>query len=78
MKEFRSEGGRSLEPINNFVIISPSYRKVINANNKMIEKKPQYISRSEGKEEKVKIFQSNFQHSKWGILMKYTLQLMKK
>jgi len=28
LKEFRSEGSRSLEPINNFVIISPSYRKV--------------------------------------------------
>ena len=32
MKEFRAEEGRSLEPINNFVIVSPSYRKVINAN----------------------------------------------
>jgi len=28
LKEFRSEGSRSLEPINNFVMISPSYRKV--------------------------------------------------
>jgi len=28
LKEFRAEEGRSLEPINNFVIVSPSYRKV--------------------------------------------------
>jgi len=28
LTEFRAEGRRSLEPINNFVMISPSYRQV--------------------------------------------------